>query len=557
MNNFSSTPSISSAKNAKGISCHPNYARWFYVILILHVLLWTLVPTLLRHALPMDALEGFVWGQSWQLGYDRNPWLNAWLTHIAVALGGRSGLLVYFLSQLSVAACFLSLWRLGKKILTPLYALFAVLLLEGVQYYTLAAIDFNDNVLEIGLWALLTLCFYNALTEQKLRAWLLTGLWAALALMTKYYAAVLFTPMALILIFTPEGKESFKHTSFYAGLILFIAIITPHFIWLFQHDFVTFNYMLERASANGDWQNSAWYFAAIQLAAFSTPLFSLAWLWLLELRKKTASKSNTILGSKYAVAVSHFARIFLLAMGVLPLVLTILVAALGGVTLHVMWGTPLVSLWGLLLLALWPPTITCRRFYAFIIFTLLTFFSLLALYAYNIVYVGYQSSATYPAKEIAAYIDATWHQRYNASLPHYVVGDRYTAGNVAYFSKNKLEVCIWDYVHDDMSSRASRKLTKQSHQQNLKIFKNNSNENFCQSASTENVALEKLREQGAIFIWRADDNFFTVLKRIGKIKQDFPNAILLTAHRFSWIYHPDKPKLAIGAALLIPEATNL
>jgi len=69
--------------------------RWLYALITIHVFFWTLIPTLIRRTLPMDALEGFVWGQHWQLGYDRNPWLNAWLTTIAVKVGGTSGWMVY------------------------------------------------------------------------------------------------------------------------------------------------------------------------------------------------------------------------------------------------------------------------------------------------------------------------------------------------------------------------------------------------------------------------------------------------------------------------------
>ena len=139
--------------------------RWVYAFIILHVIVWTLAPTWVRFTLPMDALEGTTWGQQLEWGYDKNPFMNAWLTALAVWVGGKSGWVIYLFSQLSVALCFWAVWKIGKKILPPMYAFIAILLLECIQYFNLHAIDFNDNTLELGFWSLTTLFFYKRCTN--------------------------------------------------------------------------------------------------------------------------------------------------------------------------------------------------------------------------------------------------------------------------------------------------------------------------------------------------------------------------------------------------------
>jgi 4-amino-4-deoxy-L-arabinose transferase-like glycosyltransferase len=124
-----------------------NINKILYSFIGIHILLWTLAPTLIRFTLPMDAMEGTTWGHQFEWGYDKNPFMNGWLTALAIKLGGQSGWMTYLFSQLSVAICFFAVWQLGKKILPPLHALIAVLLLEGIQYYNFHAIDFNDNTL--------------------------------------------------------------------------------------------------------------------------------------------------------------------------------------------------------------------------------------------------------------------------------------------------------------------------------------------------------------------------------------------------------------------------
>lgn len=504
----------------------PNYTRWFYLLLIMHVVLWTLVPTILRHTLPMDALEGFVWGQKWQLGYDRNPWLNAWLTHIAVLIGGKSGWLVYLFSQLSVAACFLSIWSLGRKFLPPLQTLIAVFILEGLQYYTIAAVDFNDNVLELGLWTASIIFFYNALVQQKWHSWVLTSVCAALSLMTKYYAVVLFVPMCIVLLATHNGRTSFKYAGLYLGAFVFLLIVAPHFFWLMHNNFVTLNYALMRTTDTYLKEASAWYFAGTHLLAFAAPLLLFALVWQ---KNKRGHHLNIFIPSN----IDAFTQFFLIILGVGPFLITVFLSAIWRISLHVMWGTPLLSLWGLLLVILVQPKhfiITTNSFYRFICAILIVFFGALGIYSYNLVYVGYESSATYPGEAIATYAANAWRTHNKpltnklstsvSNLPYYVVGDRYTAGNVAYFATHKMIACIYD---DQIYT--------------------------CDSDAD-------IRTKGAIFVWRNGNNGKPTSEAtsfIAKIKQRFPEVSVFATQSFRWIYHPSSPNLYVGFAFLFPQ----
>jgi len=60
-----------------------NPTPWVILFLMTHLLAWTLVPALVRYNLPLDAIEGTVWGHQLELGYDKNPMLNGWLTALA------------------------------------------------------------------------------------------------------------------------------------------------------------------------------------------------------------------------------------------------------------------------------------------------------------------------------------------------------------------------------------------------------------------------------------------------------------------------------------------
>src|SRR5580700_6300190 len=99
-----------------------NTQRWFNIFILIHLIGWTLIPLLIRHNLPLDSIEGTIWGHQLEWGYDKNPYLNGWLTALATHIGGQSGWMIYLFSQFSVVLCFWAVWQLGKQFLTPVYA---------------------------------------------------------------------------------------------------------------------------------------------------------------------------------------------------------------------------------------------------------------------------------------------------------------------------------------------------------------------------------------------------------------------------------------------------
>jgi 4-amino-4-deoxy-L-arabinose transferase-like glycosyltransferase len=477
---------------------------WLYIFISVHVIAWTLVPYLTRFALPMDAMEGTIWGQQFQWGYDKNPFLNGWLTALAVNLADHAEWGVYLFSQLSVAICFWAIWQLGKKILTPMYALIAVLLLEGAQYYNLHAIDFNDNTLELGLWALTALTLYNALQQQKLRDWLLTGIFAGLGMMTKYYTAMLLIVVMLFLVLNPEARRSFKYPTFYAGVAAFLVVIAPHVVWLFYHDFVTVNYALDRVSSNSALiHHYSASFAWEQFAAFLPPIVLAL---LLTLGKRPALASERI-------SISTFDQQFLLYIGLGPYLLTVLLSALTGIKLRAGWGEPLLSLWGIILIAWLQPNITPAKFYRFVLMFFALMMLTLGFYAHNLIYADHPTSANFPGKIIARSITREWHETAHTPLP-YVAGSRWLAGNIAFYSTDRPTVYIdWD-----------KKLSPW-------------------------INEEDLRKKGAVFVWNpALKN--EPLPEI--IRQRFTNLGTLKIMHFSWMRNKQAQPVVIAVAVLRP-----
>src|ERR1700693_5753976 len=95
------------------IDSHPRGA--FAAFLVLHFLVWILLPTLLYANLPLDLIEAMTYGREWQLGYDKLPPLPWWLVEIMYRLFGADAA-YYGLGQLSVIVAFTAGWMTGLAV---------------------------------------------------------------------------------------------------------------------------------------------------------------------------------------------------------------------------------------------------------------------------------------------------------------------------------------------------------------------------------------------------------------------------------------------------------
>lgn len=483
-----------------------SYESWLYTFILIHLLCWTLIPALVRYNLPLDAIEGTIWGHQLQWGYDKNPFLNGWLTALAVQFSPVSGWGIYLFSQLSVSLCFLAVMQLGKQLFTPAQTLCAVFVLEGMQYFNLHAIDFNDNTLELGLWAWTVYLFYQSLRKPRLLTWIATGLVAALGMMTKYYTAVLLLALALFLLTHAQSRAQLKTWRPYIGLLCFLGLMLPHGIWLYYHDYITITYVFERTKNIPHWTNHLFF-----------PL-QFTWQQLQVLLPALLLYAVLLLGKKPLLAESRpsltsFNRDFLFFAALGPLLITLCLSLIFGITLRAGWGMPLLSFWGLLFILACPPALTPAKIHRFIAATFIFMGTLLTAYVCSLVYSSDTSSANFPGRRFAEAMTQEWHHRYHTPL-NYVAGSRWLGGNLGFYSSDHPAVFVeWN------KQRAPW------------------------------IKLHDFEQKGGIFVWEIDRH--EVLP--AEVKQHFPRLSSAEIWTFTWRrdWH-HLPPAQIGVAFLPP-----
>lgn len=479
---------------------------WFAVFVTLHLAAWTLVPAIVRENLPMDAIEGTIWGHQLEWGYDKNPFMNGWLTALATFLDGQSGWMLYLFCQLAVAASLFAVWQLGKKIMPPVYALVGVLLLEGIQYYNFHALDFNDNTLELGLWAGAIYFFYQAIHQKTRSAWLMTGILLGLGMMAKYYTLALIAALGLYLL-RKEHRGQLATLPPYLGLAIFTLILIPHAIWLTEHQYITITYMLDRGTAEPSLLNHAFFPAQFIWQQFEAFLPALILFALLFIGKRPLTHTSAVISAKD--------KTFLCYAGLGPFLLTVLLSLALGIKLRAGWGMPLMSFWPLLLLAVLPPRLSRTKLITLLagIFSFMA--ALLISYSISLIDSSDTSSANFPGKEIAQAITQRWHDTYHTPVS-YVAGQRWLAGNVSFYSTEQPAVFMeWDLVRSSW------------------------------------INLAELKKKGAIFVW--DTTHDEPLP--AQIAAAYPKLSKPMVMEFNWQRNRHHlPPIKLGVAFLPPGA---
>lgn len=411
-----------------------NARRALLALCIAHVLLWTLVPALSYPSAPEDTLEAIAWGELWQFGYDKHPPLAPWISALFTDAFDAVGWPAYLAAELCVALTFWAVWTLAVDIVaSPWRAFVAVCLLEGVAFFNTplsfnaSSFILNPNTLTLPTWAMLALSSHRAIRKPNAARWAHAGLWAALALLAKYSSGLLLMALAFVMIATAEGRRCLATPTTYIGLLVALAVLSPHLAWLLQHDFLPFRYaagMMDTTALPVTPRGGGihhWYQPLLFLRAQLGYVAAALLLFLLLKRRRQAFDRR------------QFDHVFVATLTFGPLLAALTIGFAGHAYLVTAWGYPLYSLLGLYLVLFHVPEVDRRQL------TRLTA-AVAALSVALALHLAWSSSrhpweqAVFPYESLLAEITADWGRHYDARL-RVIAGDRWTVAGLATYSR--------------------------------------------------------------------------------------------------------------------------
>ena len=405
-----------------------NINNIFFIFALSHLIIWTIVPSLTNKNLPLDTIEALAWGSNLDWGFNKHPPMSAFFPEVFFKIFGAQDWAFYLLSQIFVLIAFYFVFKLSFEVLGNIkLSLISVLLLESIYFYNFTTPEFNVNVCQLPFWSLVVYFTWKIYEtkEIKFSDCFFIGLFAAIGFLSKYLFIYLL--LAIIFLFTHSifvkkiKKFDFKYL---ITIEVFLVLLVPHLIWLFNNDFITINYGLKRTGLEGseifDHFKYPLIFLLKQLGIL-VPFFFLVFLLVKKVKFKINFKDHKFL--------------FLLFVNILPIALMFLTSAITGSKIRTMWMTPFYLFFGLMFVYIFKSQINIKKINSFLYGFIFLFFLSPILYSYESISKT-DKRTDYPGKEIAAKVQIVWDQDFDKEI-EFVTGNEWNAGNLSYHLKSR------------------------------------------------------------------------------------------------------------------------
>ena len=409
-----------------------NINKIFYIFLIIHLIVWTLIPTFTNHNLPLDTIEALAWGSNLDWGFNKHPPASAFFVEVFYNIFGNKDWAYYFLSQIFVIFSFFIVWKFSYDLLSDKYfALLSVLLLEAIYYFNFTSPEFNVNICQLPFWSLTVYYSWKIYSEKKieLKECLLLGIFAGIGFLSKYLFIYLLISIKFLFLYSIFIKKDMKYQPQYLlPSIVFLIILIPHLIWLMNNDYITLTYGIHRTGLNElsitDHFKYPIIFVGKQIGIL-IPFFILIFLLISKFKFNLKFNDKKLL--------------FLLGINLLPIIFIFLTSLILGAKIRTMWMTPFYLFMGTLFIYIFQNQINTKRIKNF--YKVLIFLFLLSPISYAYISIDQTNKRTdYPGKEIANKVQEKWSQEFNLPI-NVVLGDEWNAGNLSYHLKSRP---IWE-----------------------------------------------------------------------------------------------------------------
>ena len=196
-----------------------------------------------RYGLHRDEYYFIECGQHLDWGYVDHPPMIALITRVSGALFGHSTTGLRVFSALALAMVALLTGSITRRLGGGTYAQLLAAVSMGLSVLGLRAGAFiNIPTFELLLWTTTAYTLVVLLQKDNPKLWLLVGLVAGLALMTKLSAAFMGLGILIGLAVTP-ARRYFKSPWLWIGGGIAMLVYLPNLIWQINHDWATLEFM--------------------------------------------------------------------------------------------------------------------------------------------------------------------------------------------------------------------------------------------------------------------------------------------------------------------------
>jgi 4-amino-4-deoxy-L-arabinose transferase-like glycosyltransferase len=391
----------------------------FKIFLFLHLLIWTLIPSITNQNLPLDTIEALAWGSNLDWGFYKHPPLSAFFVELFYKVFGNQDWAYYLLSQIFLVFSFFIVWKFSEDFFkNKFHSLIAVVLLETIVFYNFSTPEFNVYICQLPFRALAVYFCWKSIKNNSYPNWILFGFFSALGFLSHYLFIYLL--LAITIFFAKEFySKKMISPKLLIPVIVFLLTISPHLNWLFSNNFSSINYGLSRTNLE-EFSITAHLINPIifilKQIGILIPFFLIFLLLINKFKTKINLKDKKLF--------------FLIAINIFPILLIFLTSLFSGIKIRTMWMSPFYLFSGVLLVYLFQNKINFLKLKSFLLSLSIIFFLYPAIYLY--ISISKTDKRTdYPGSEIAYLVQDKWNKNFSNDIS-LVVGDEWFGGNLSY-----------------------------------------------------------------------------------------------------------------------------
>lgn len=200
-----------------------------------------------------DEAYYWTWSKENVLSFLDHPPMIAWFIRFGTAIFGDTNLGVRFAGVLAMLVTQLLLADMVRRVSNEVRAVvLAVLMPEAALYYGLLMAKVSPDVAMIPfavamLWALVRLS-----GSGDARWWLAAGLFAGLALLSKFTIIMLLPAVAAFMLVPAWRRRWLRSPWPWLAALIAVVVFLPVLIWNGEHDWASFRFQFVRAAATHD-----------------------------------------------------------------------------------------------------------------------------------------------------------------------------------------------------------------------------------------------------------------------------------------------------------------
>ena len=407
-----------------------NINNVFYIFIISHLIIWTVVPSVTNKNLPLDTIEHLAWASNLDWGFPKHPPMVAFFSEFFFKIFGPQDWAFYLMPQIFVVISFYFIFKLANEIFSnQVLSLLSVLILESIFFYNYITPEFNVNICQLPFWTLVVYFSWKIYNSKQIKFFdcFLLGVFSALGFLTKYLFVFILFPIFLFFIYVVFIKKKKKFDFKYLiSVEVFLVLLVPHIIWLFNNDFETISYAMKRSGLDEkEIMNHIQYplIFLLKQIGILIPFFILFW--------------TLIKKFKLRINLNDKKLIFLLFINILPILMMLIVSIIFGSKVRTAWMIPFYLYFGILFIYLFKSYINMQKINSFVYGFLFLFFLSPTLYGF-ISIVETDKRTDHPGKEIANKIQIAWDSQFSTTINE-VIGDEWAGGNLTYHLKSRPE----------------------------------------------------------------------------------------------------------------------